>query len=251
MRREHTILAPQMSPVHFRLLEPALRRSGYRVEVLEKVSARDVDTGLTFVNNDACYPAVMVVGQLVEALASGRYDPDGTSVLITQTGGMCRATNYAGLLRKGLRDAGYAQVPVLALSTSGIEKNPGFSWTPSLVHHLIQAVVLGDLLHGCLLRVRPYAAAPRRCGRRDPGQVTPGCEQPPGRRHRGAGMRGRRARPDRLLAQRHVLDRVELRQSRHRQVQSVDQEDVAPSAGGGPAVGSRCPVTWRRWRGGP
>ena len=160
MRREHTILAAQMSPVHFRLLEPALRRSGYRVEVLEKVSARDVDTGLTFVNNDACYPAVMVVGQLVEALASGRYDLAGTSVLITQTGGMCRATNYAGLLRKGLRDAGYAQVPVLALSTNGIEKNPGFSWTPGLVHHLIQAVVLGDLLHGCLLRVRPYEAEP-------------------------------------------------------------------------------------------
>jgi predicted CoA-substrate-specific enzyme activase len=165
MRREHTILAPQMSPVHFRLLEPVFRRAGYRMEVLETVSARDVDRGLTYVNNDACYPAVMVIGQLVEAFQSGRRDPDHTSVLITQTGGMCRATNYTGLLRKALRDAGYGQVPVVALSVAGIEKNPGFSWSAPLIHRALQAIVLGDLLQDVLLRVRPYEADPGSAGR--------------------------------------------------------------------------------------
>ncbi len=160
MRQEHTIIAPQMSPVHFRLLGAAVRRLGYRVEILEAVSGRDVDAGLTYVNNDACYPAILVAGQLVEALASGRYDPEKTTVLISQTGGMCRATNYAGLLRKGLRDAGYGHVPVLALSVGGIEENPGFSWSLSLIHRALQAVVLGDLLESVLLRVRPYEVEP-------------------------------------------------------------------------------------------
>jgi predicted nucleotide-binding protein (sugar kinase/HSP70/actin superfamily) len=160
MRREHTLIAPQMSPVHFRLLEPALRRSGYRVTILEHIGAKDVDTGLTFVNNDACYPAILVVGQLVEALTSGRFDPDRTSVLITQTGGMCRATNYTALLRKGLRDAGLSRVPVVALSVTGIETNPGFSWSPALLRRTVRAVILGDLLQDVLLRVRPYEAEP-------------------------------------------------------------------------------------------
>ena len=160
MRREHTIIAPQMAPVHFRLLQAALRRSGYRIEILETASARDVDAGLTFVNNDACYPAIMVVGQLVNAFVTGRYDPETTSVMITQTGGMCRATNYTGLLRKGLRDAGFGHVPVLAVSTAGIEENPGFSLTLPLAHRAVQAVVLGDLLQQVLLRVRPYERVP-------------------------------------------------------------------------------------------
>jgi predicted nucleotide-binding protein (sugar kinase/HSP70/actin superfamily) len=160
MRAEHTIVAPQMSPVHFRLLEAAFRRSGYRVEVLEQVSGDDLETGLRHVNNDACYPAIMVVGQLVEAFRSGRYDPARTSVMITQTGGMCRATNYTALLRKALREAGYPQVAVLAVSTGGIEDNPGFSLTVPLVHRIIQAVVLGDLLQDVLLRVRPYEQVP-------------------------------------------------------------------------------------------
>ncbi|MCL2464489.1 MAG: 2-hydroxyacyl-CoA dehydratase [Micrococcales bacterium] len=164
MRTTHTILAPQMSPVHFRLLEPALRRSGYRVEILDAVGRDDVDAGLTYVHNDACYPAILVIGQLVAALSSGRYDTTHTSVLITQTGGMCRATNYAALLRKGLRDAGFGRVPVIALSTTGIEKNPGFRWTPGMLHRAMQAVVLGDLLQDVLLRVRPYEAEPGAAG---------------------------------------------------------------------------------------
>ncbi|MHB9856903.1 acyl-CoA dehydratase activase-related protein [Streptomyces sp. YIM S03343] len=160
MRREHTIIAPQMSPIHFRLLQAALRRCGYRIEILETASPQDIDAGLGHVNNDACYPAVLVVGQLVNAFATGRYDPETTSVMISQTGGMCRATNYTGLLRKGLEDAGYGHVPVLAVSTGGIEKNPGFSLSLPLIHRALQAVVLGDLLQHCLLRVRPYEAVP-------------------------------------------------------------------------------------------
>lgn len=160
MKREHTIIAPQMSPVHFGLVSAVLRRDGYRVEILETASSQDVDSGLRHVNNDACYPAILVVGQLVNAFDEGRYDPENTSVMITQTGGMCRATNYTGLLRKGLRDAGYGHVPVIALSTTGIEKNPGFSMTLPMVHRAVQAVVLGDLLQDLLLRVRPYEQEP-------------------------------------------------------------------------------------------
>jgi predicted nucleotide-binding protein (sugar kinase/HSP70/actin superfamily) len=155
-RAEHTIIAPQLSPIHFRLIESAFRREGYRVEVLEKASPADVEIGLKYVNNDACYPAIMVVGQLVNAFLTGAFDPDSSSVLITQTGGMCRATNYAGLLRKGLWDAGFGHVPVVAVSVGGLERNPGFSLTPRLVHRLLQAVVLGDLLQAVLLRIRPY-----------------------------------------------------------------------------------------------
>lgn len=157
MRAKHTIIAPQMSPIHFRILEAVMRRGGYRVEVLEHASGEDVELGLKHVNNDSCYPAIMVVGQLVNAFVEGKYDPDSTSVVITQTGGMCRATNYTGLLRKGLAEAGYPQIPVIAISTNGIEKNPGFSFTPKLAHHAMQAIVLGDLLQTLLLRVRPYA----------------------------------------------------------------------------------------------
>ncbi|NNJ61136.1 MAG: activase [Dactylosporangium sp.] len=159
-RAEHTLIAPQMSPIHFRLLESALQRGGYRVHVLEHASASDVEIGLKYVNNDACYPAVMVVGQLVNGFLTGEFDPDRCSVMISQTGGMCRATNYAALLRKALRDSGYGQVAVVAISAVGVEKHPGFALTPPLVHRAMQAVVLGDLLQTLLLRVRPYEAEP-------------------------------------------------------------------------------------------
>lgn len=159
-KAKHTIIAPQLSPVHFALLEPAFRAEGYRVEVQQRVSTADVDAGLTFVNNDACYPAILVVGQLVNAFKEGRYDPASTTVMITQTGGMCRATNYTALLRRALRDAGYAQVPVLAISTGGLEDNPGFTITPRLLHRGVMALVLGDLLQSIVLRLRPYEAVP-------------------------------------------------------------------------------------------
>jgi predicted nucleotide-binding protein (sugar kinase/HSP70/actin superfamily) len=159
-RDTHTIYAPQMAPVHFRLLMPVFRKLGLRMRLLEKASADDIEVGLKYVNNDACFPAIMVVGQLVNKIRSGEADPHRTSVAITQTGGMCRATNYVGLLRKALADAGYPQVPVLAISVQGLEANPGFSITPGLLHPAIQALVLGDLLQTVLLRVRPYEVEP-------------------------------------------------------------------------------------------
>jgi predicted nucleotide-binding protein (sugar kinase/HSP70/actin superfamily) len=149
-----------MAPVHFSLLEAALRGAGYKLRVLASTGPEDVETGLRHVNNDSCYPAIMVVGQLVEEFASGRADPAATSVMITQTGGMCRATNYTGLLRKALAEAGYPDVPVIAVSTQGLEENPGFKLTPWLLHRCMQAIALGDLLEAGLLRVRPYEATP-------------------------------------------------------------------------------------------
>ena len=155
-RRTHTVYVPQMAPIHFRMITPILARAGYNVEVLESASPQDVECGLKYVHNDACFPAIMVIGQLINKFLTGGADPDHATVAITQTGGMCRATNYAGMLRKGLQDAGYPQVPVAALSHQGLEAIPGFRLTPGLAHRAIQALVLGDLLQNVLLRVRPY-----------------------------------------------------------------------------------------------
>lgn len=159
-KRTHTVYVPQMAPIHFRFLVQAFRRLGYDFRLLETASKDDVEVGLKYVNNDVCYPAIMVIGQLINAFLSGDADPDNSSVAISQTGGMCRATNYAGMLRKGLADAGFPQVPVLALSTQGLENHPGFKLTPGLLHKLIQGIVLGDLVQNVLLRVRPYEVEP-------------------------------------------------------------------------------------------
>ncbi len=137
-----------MSPVHFTLLECAFQRCGYRMVILHDASQADIDTGLRYVNNDACYPAIIVAGQLINAFASGRFDPDQCSVMMPQTGGMCRATNYVALMRKALRDAGYGQVVVLGASVVGVESNPGFKVSLALVHRAMQSIVLGDLLQG-------------------------------------------------------------------------------------------------------
>lgn len=160
MRRDYTIVVPQMSPIHFRLVEAAVRASGYKFDILEHASKTDVETGLKYVNNDACYPAIMTVGQLVEAIKSGRYDADHTALAISQTGGMCRATNYFALIRKALVDAGYPQIPVLAISTQGFVDNPGFTPTVPLLHRAAKSLIIGDLLMKCLYRVRPYEATP-------------------------------------------------------------------------------------------
>ena len=154
--KDYTIVAPQMSPIHFSLVESVIRSGGYKFDILKHASRDDVEIGLKYVNNDACYPAIMVIGQLVNAILEGKYDPDTTALAITQTGGMCRATNYFGLIRKALVDAGYPQIPVIAISTQGIEDNPGFKATPSLLHRAVKALVIGDLLMKCLYRVRPY-----------------------------------------------------------------------------------------------
>lgn len=152
----YKLLVPQMAPIHFRLLEPVVRRAGYNVELLEKADKDMIETGLKYVNNDACYPAIVVIGQLLHQFLTGKADPDRTAVAITQTGGMCRATNYAGLLRKGLRDAGYPQVPVIAVSLQGLEENPGFKITVPMLHQIMQGITIGDLLQKVVLRTRPY-----------------------------------------------------------------------------------------------
>ena len=156
MRATHTILMPQMSPVHFRPLEPLMRRLGYKVELLQSASRDDLEVGLRYVNNDACFPAIMVIGQLIGAFTDGSHDPDSCVVAISQTGGICRATNYAAMLRKGLREAGYPQVPVVAISLQGIESNPGFELTATMGLKMLQGIIIGDTLNTCLLRVRPY-----------------------------------------------------------------------------------------------
>ena len=158
MKRDYTIVAPQMSPIHFSLVESVIRSGGYKFDILKHASREDVETGLKYVNNDACYPAIMVIGQLLDAVKSGKYDPDRTALAITQTGGMCRATNYFGLIRKALIDAGYPQIPVIAISTQGLEDNPGFKASPQMLHRAIKALIIGDLLMKCLYRVRPYEA---------------------------------------------------------------------------------------------
>ncbi|MCK8827653.1 2-hydroxyacyl-CoA dehydratase [Natroniella acetigena] len=160
MKKNHTILSPQMSPIHFQFFETAFKEAGYDLEVLPAVDKKAIDIGLEYVNNDACYPSIIVVGQLIEALKSGRYDLDNTSVIMSQTGGGCRATNYVGFIRKALQDAGLEQVPVIALSAQGFEKNPGFKITLPLVHRALEGVIYGDLLMKVLYKTRPYEKHP-------------------------------------------------------------------------------------------
>ena len=156
MRKRHTILAPQMSPIHFQFIEEAFRASGYNFEILPSVDRGAVEEGLKYVNNDACYPSILTTGQLIKALKSGRYDIYNTSLIISQTGGGCRASNYIGFIRKALKDAGLGHVPVISLNALGIEKNSGFRITRSLVNKGLIALVYGDLLMQVLYRVRPY-----------------------------------------------------------------------------------------------
>lgn len=154
--RKHTILFPDMSSSHFKMFEKVLNSEGYNAVYLNETTNDTVETGLKYVNNDSCYPAILVTGQLIHELKSGKYDIDNTSVIITQTGGGCRATNYIGLIRKALKDAGLEQVSILSLNTSGLEKEQAFKITPSLLNKLLQAVVYGDLLMKLLYATRPY-----------------------------------------------------------------------------------------------
>ncbi|WP_310604347.1 acyl-CoA dehydratase activase-related protein [Anaerosporobacter sp.] len=158
MREEYTLLCPQMSPIHFDFLGPALRSVGYNVIVLDNDNKEAVDVGLKYVNNDACYPSLMVVGQIMEALLSGSYDLNKVAVVITQTGGGCRATNYISFIRRALAKAGMEHIPVVSINTVGLEKNPGFKFTPSAVNRALQALVYGDVLMRVLYRTRPYEA---------------------------------------------------------------------------------------------
>jgi len=160
MREEYTIIAPQMSPMHFQFLASAFNACGYRVHVLEEVTPKTVGVGLRYVNNDACYPSIMVVGQIVEALQSGQYDPQKTAVLISQTGGGCRATNYIGYLRKALADSDFENIPVISINAVGMEKHDGFKLSLPLLNRLMMGIVYGDLLMQTLYRTRPYEKVP-------------------------------------------------------------------------------------------
>ena len=160
MRKNYTILCPQMSPIHFELLEPAFHTAGYNMVVLDNDNRTAIDTGLKFVNNDACYPSLIVVGQIMDAVLSGQYDMSKTAVLISQTGGGCRASNYIGFIRRALEKAGYKDVPVISINLSGLEKNPGFKITLPLIQHGLYALIFGDIFMRCLYRTRPYEAVP-------------------------------------------------------------------------------------------
>ena len=161
MRKEGwTIIAPQMSPIHFDILEPVFRKHGYNVVILDNDNRSAIDTGLKYVNNDACFPAMTAVGQIMEAVLSGRYDTDHLAIAMTQTGGCCRASNYVGFIRRALDKAGLSHIPVISLNANGMEKNPGFKLSPSLIVDAGHAVVYGDLFMRCLYRVRPYELTP-------------------------------------------------------------------------------------------
>ncbi|MEE0518188.1 acyl-CoA dehydratase activase-related protein [Slackia sp.] len=157
----YTILCPQMAPIHFDLLVEIFRKNGYNFELLPSVDHGAVDAGLKYVNNDICYPSILVTGQIMEAVMSGRYDTDKLAVIITQTGGGCRATNYIALIRKALAAVGLGHIPVISLSFRKLEEsNPGFEITPKMLLQAIYGVLYGDLLMMCLYRTRPYEAEP-------------------------------------------------------------------------------------------
>ncbi len=158
MRKTYTILAPQMSPVHFDLLEPAFRAAGYHVEILGNDNRNAVNAGLQYVNNDACFPSLISVGMIMDAVNSGKYDVDHLAVIMTQTGGGCRASNYVGFIRRALEKAGYPQIPVISLNLTALESNPGFKITFSLAQRALYALVFGDILMKCIYATRPYEA---------------------------------------------------------------------------------------------
>ncbi|WP_410829545.1 acyl-CoA dehydratase activase-related protein [Paenibacillus nanchangensis] len=160
MKETYTILAPQMSPIHFELFERVFQDAGYRLKILERTGPEETELGLRYVNNDACYPAIVTIGQILAALTRGDYDPNRTAVIMSQTGGGCRATNYITLLRKALRDAGLGQIPVISLNASGLESQPGFRISLKLANRLIAAACYGDLMMRLLYRFRPYAKVP-------------------------------------------------------------------------------------------
>ncbi|HIW24538.1 MAG TPA: 2-hydroxyacyl-CoA dehydratase [Firmicutes bacterium] len=158
MKKNYTVICPQMAPLHFDVLEAAMKACGFNIVMMPAADPGSVDYGLKYVNNDACYPALIVVGQMMKALKSGDYDLNKTALLITQTGGGCRATNYIGFIRKALKNAGMEQIPVVSVSAQGLEKNPGLKFTPKLLNHMVQAFVYGDLFMRVLYRTRPYEA---------------------------------------------------------------------------------------------
>lgn len=160
MRKNYTIICPQMSPIHFEIMESAFNACGYNFVVLNNDNRHSVDVGLKYVNNDACYPSLLVVGQIMEALLSGNYDLNRTAIIMTQTGGGCRATNYVGFIRRALKKANMEQIPVISLNLAGIESNPGFHLNTDMLVRTAIAAQFGDIFMRCVYRMRPYEATP-------------------------------------------------------------------------------------------
>ena len=156
MKSEHTILCPQMSPIHFQFLESAMRTEGYNIVVLPSVNKKVIEEGLKYINNDACYPTIVTLGQIIDALKSGEYDLDKTSVIISQTGGGCRASNYIALLRKALKEMGMPQIPVISANFVGLEKHEGFKLNYRILKKVVMGTLYGDLLMRVIYKIRPY-----------------------------------------------------------------------------------------------
>ena len=156
MKRTHTILIPNMLPIHFRLVKRILENDGYKVVLLETTGPHIAETGQKYVHNDTCYPAILVIGQMLDALFSGKYDPKKCALMLFQTGGGCRASNYVSLMRKALVNAGMPYVPVIPLSLAGIEKHPGFSNSIPMYYRMAYGVLYGDLMMALANQVRPY-----------------------------------------------------------------------------------------------
>ncbi|MBO4330979.1 MAG: 2-hydroxyacyl-CoA dehydratase, partial [Oscillospiraceae bacterium] len=156
MKKTHTILVPTMLPMHFKFIISVLRAYGYSAELLETSGPEIAETGLHYVHNDTCYPAILVIGQFMDALRSGKYDPDRTALILFQTGGGCRASNYISLLRKALKKEHLDHVPVISFSFAGIEKHPGFRLTLPVVHGLRYTVLYGDLIMSLVNQCRSY-----------------------------------------------------------------------------------------------
>lgn len=156
MRKDYTILIPMMLPMHFKLILNVFRSFGYKMELLETTGKQIADCGLKYVHNDTCYPAILVIGQFIDAIQSGKYDPHKTALMLFQTGGGCRASNYISLLRKALAKAGYGYVPVVSFSLANIEKHSGFKLTLPMLHRMAYALLYGDLLMSLKNQCRPY-----------------------------------------------------------------------------------------------
>lgn len=156
----YTIIAPQMSPIHFNIVEPVFKKYGYNAVILDNDNRSAIDTGLKYVNNDACFPSITVVGQIMQAVLSGKYNTDRLAIIMSQTGGCCRASNYVAFIRRALEKAGLSHIPVISLNFNGMEKNDGFKVSPAFLADAAKALIYGDLFLRCLYRVRPYEIIP-------------------------------------------------------------------------------------------
>lgn len=160
MKDGFTILCPNMLPLHFKLILSVMRSHGFKIELLETTGPEIAELGLKYTHNDTCYPAILVIGQFLQALRSGKYDLNKTALIMFQTGGGCRASNYISLIRKAIEKAGFGNIPVISFSLNGIESHSGFKLSPKILHSLLYAVLYGDLLMSLVNSTKPYEKEP-------------------------------------------------------------------------------------------